>query len=151
MSAAPARLEVEGLSKRFGGLTAVRDISFSVKAGEILGLIGPNGSGKSTVIEGFDFITVDFPDPLGPIRPRISPALTEKLICLSGGQSAEPLGEAFDLKPGRRRAHAASPHAPSREIPDGRSISRRNTAPAAPPRMVRRPPGPRRRSPARRP
>ena len=46
-----ALLEVEGLTKRFGGLVAVKDISFSIQAGEILGLIGPNGSGKSTVMK----------------------------------------------------------------------------------------------------
>jgi branched-chain amino acid transport system ATP-binding protein len=51
MNAAVPRLEVNGLQKRFGGLTAVKDISFSVHAGEILGLIGPNGSGKSTVMK----------------------------------------------------------------------------------------------------
>jgi len=44
-------LRVEGVTKRFGGLVAVKDISFAVKAGEILGLIGPNGSGKSTVMK----------------------------------------------------------------------------------------------------
>jgi branched-chain amino acid transport system ATP-binding protein len=44
-------LEVENLTKRYGGLTAARDISFSVEPGEILGLIGPNGSGKSTVMK----------------------------------------------------------------------------------------------------
>jgi branched-chain amino acid transport system ATP-binding protein len=44
-----ALLEVDDLSKRFGGLQAVASLSFSVAEGEILGLIGPNGAGKSTV------------------------------------------------------------------------------------------------------
>jgi branched-chain amino acid transport system ATP-binding protein len=43
-------LEVSQLTKRFGGLVAVKDLSFSVRGGEILGLIGPNGSGKSTAM-----------------------------------------------------------------------------------------------------
>lgn len=42
-------LSVDGLTKEFGGLTAVDDLSFGVDSGEILGLIGPNGSGKTTV------------------------------------------------------------------------------------------------------
>ncbi|KXU92478.1 ABC transporter ATP-binding protein [Caballeronia megalochromosomata] len=42
---------VRGLTKRFGGLVAVKDIGFDIKPGEILGLIGPNGSGKSTVMK----------------------------------------------------------------------------------------------------
>jgi branched-chain amino acid transport system ATP-binding protein len=42
-------LSVDGLTKQFGGLTAVDDLSFGVESGEILGLIGPNGSGKTTV------------------------------------------------------------------------------------------------------
>ena len=46
-----ALLEVGGLTKRFGGLVAVKDIGFAIEAGEILGLIGPNGSGKSTVMK----------------------------------------------------------------------------------------------------
>ncbi|HET6306394.1 MAG TPA: ATP-binding cassette domain-containing protein [Rhodopila sp.] len=46
-----ALLDVNGLTKRFGGLVAVKDIGFSINAGEILGLIGPNGSGKSTVMK----------------------------------------------------------------------------------------------------
>lgn len=45
------RLAVAGLTKRFGGLVAVKDIAFALHDGEILGLIGPNGSGKSTVIK----------------------------------------------------------------------------------------------------
>ncbi len=44
-----ALLEVEGVSKRFGGVHAVQSLSFSVAEGSIVGLIGPNGAGKSTL------------------------------------------------------------------------------------------------------
>jgi ABC-type branched-subunit amino acid transport system ATPase component len=44
-------LEVRGLTKRFGGLVAVKNVGFDIAPGEILGLIGPNGSGKSTVMK----------------------------------------------------------------------------------------------------
>jgi ABC-type branched-subunit amino acid transport system ATPase component len=44
-------LRVEGLTKRYGGLVAVKDMGFSIEPGEILGLIGPNGSGKSTCMK----------------------------------------------------------------------------------------------------
>ena len=47
----PPRLEVSGLTKRFGGLVAVKDMHLTVGHGEIVGLIGPNGSGKSTVMK----------------------------------------------------------------------------------------------------
>jgi branched-chain amino acid transport system ATP-binding protein len=57
-------LEVKGLVKRFGGFTAVNNVSFKVDQGEILGLIGPNGSGKSTI---FNMLSGTFPPTAGSI------------------------------------------------------------------------------------
>jgi len=51
MSMAPTLLAVEDLSKSYGGVHAVRGVSFSLAAGEILALIGPNGAGKSTCFD----------------------------------------------------------------------------------------------------
>ena len=53
---APALLTLERVTKRFGGLTAVRDVSLEVRSGDLLGIIGPNGAGKTTlfhVISGY--------------------------------------------------------------------------------------------------
>jgi ABC-2 type transport system ATP-binding protein len=46
-----AAFEARNLTKRYGRLTALSDVSFSVRGGEVLGLIGPNGSGKTTLFE----------------------------------------------------------------------------------------------------
>jgi ABC-2 type transport system ATP-binding protein len=43
-------IEVQGLTKRYGDFTAVRDLSFAVRPGEVLGLVGPNGAGKTTTL-----------------------------------------------------------------------------------------------------
>jgi branched-chain amino acid transport system ATP-binding protein len=50
----PVLLEVRDLTKRFGGLTANREVAFQVAPGELVGIIGPNGAGKSTL---FDLLT----------------------------------------------------------------------------------------------
>jgi len=58
-------LQVEGLSKTFGGVTAVRDLSFTVSAGERLGIIGPNGAGKTTT---FNVISGEYRPTAGMVR-----------------------------------------------------------------------------------
>jgi branched-chain amino acid transport system ATP-binding protein len=60
-------LEARGLSRTFGGLRAVSNVSFAVEQGEILGLIGPNGAGKTTV---FNLVT-------GFVRPTAGEILLE--------------------------------------------------------------------------
>jgi branched-chain amino acid transport system ATP-binding protein len=60
-------LRVEKLTKRFGGFTAVNNVSFDVAEGEILGLIGPNGSGKSTT---FNLVAGALRPDAGSVRFR---------------------------------------------------------------------------------
>ncbi|HEV7926827.1 MAG TPA: ABC transporter ATP-binding protein [Verrucomicrobiae bacterium] len=49
-SFAPPQIEVAGLTKLYGDFTAVNDLSFSVRPGEVIGLVGPNGAGKTTTL-----------------------------------------------------------------------------------------------------
>ncbi len=68
-------LTLDHVTKRFGGLTAVGDVSFSIEEGEIYGLIGPNGAGKTTI---FNLITGVY-------------TLTEGTVHFNGGDNTERL------------------------------------------------------------
>jgi len=70
-----ASLEVRGLCKSFGGIHAVKDISFEVRPGEIIGLIGPNGAGKTTC---FNLITGFYTPTAGSVRYGGSDVTGEK-------------------------------------------------------------------------
>jgi len=67
-------LEIERARKEFGGLVAVNDMSFSVRAGQIVGLIGPNGAGKSTM---FNLVTGVLPLTSGSVRFRARDGLQQ--------------------------------------------------------------------------
>src|SRR2546428_2754382 len=58
-------LDVQGLSKRFSGVRAVQDVSFTVPEGAIFAVIGPNGAGKTTL---FNMIAGALPPDAGTIR-----------------------------------------------------------------------------------
>ncbi|MEI5585446.1 MULTISPECIES: branched-chain amino acid ABC transporter ATP-binding protein/permease [unclassified Agromyces] len=64
LAAGETILEVRGLTKRYGGVVAVDDVSFTVPAGRIMGLIGPNGAGKTTC---FNMITGAIPPTSGTV------------------------------------------------------------------------------------
>jgi len=83
-------LSVSGLTKRFGALRAVNNVSFDVSAGEILGLIGPNGSGKSTT---FNCIAGLYAPDGGTIRFEGADitGLTPNRVCHKG------LGRTFQI------------------------------------------------------
>lgn len=83
-------LQVEHLSKNFGGLRAVSELSFELHEGEILGLIGPNGAGKSTV---FEMISGFYPPTEGEIlfEGKSLVGMAPHLICQKG------IGRTFQL------------------------------------------------------
>jgi branched-chain amino acid transport system ATP-binding protein len=70
-----ALLEIDRLTKEFGGLTALQDVTFAVNDGEILGVIGPNGAGKTTL---FNCITGMMAPSRGAIRFRGQPIQGQK-------------------------------------------------------------------------
>jgi branched-chain amino acid transport system ATP-binding protein len=78
-----AILEIKQVSKFFGGLAAVSDVSFSVEEGSIMGLIGPNGAGKTTL---FNCITGYYPPSKGEIffNGRRLNGLDPDKVCMLG-------------------------------------------------------------------
>ena len=92
-----ALLEVTGLTKRFGGVVANRDISFAVRAGELVGVIGPNGAGKSTL---FDLLTGFTRPDAGTVRidGRDTTRLRPDEICRLGvGRTFQKLRPFHDM------------------------------------------------------
>jgi ABC-2 type transport system ATP-binding protein len=94
-------IEVRGLTKTFGAVTAVRDVSFTAPAGQVTGFLGPNGSGKTTTLRV----------ALGLIRPTAGEALVGGLPYRHLAQPRRRVGallEATGFHPGRRaRDHLA--------------------------------------------
>jgi ABC-2 type transport system ATP-binding protein len=90
-------VETEGLTRRFGDLTAVDQLNLSISGGEIFGLLGPNGAGKTTVIK---MLTTLLPPSAGtarvagfdiqrqPARVRAEIAYVPQLVSADGGLTA---------------------------------------------------------------
>ncbi len=119
-------LEVQRLSKRFGGVQAVSDLSFSLDEGEMLGLIGPNGAGKTTVFNLVSgFLSPDAGDVR--LRGRSVRGLEPHAICRRGlartFQIVRPFAHLTVLDNVKVGAFACHPHAPealarAREVVD---------------------------------
>lgn len=118
-------LELKGLSKRFGGLVAVNDLSFEVDAGEVVGLLGPNGSGKTTAM---NLVSGALAPSAGEVRlagrrisglpshqiARLGVARTFQLVRVLGGMNCrDNVAAGLAFRPGGLHGHAAA-HAAQR-------------------------------------
>jgi ABC-2 type transport system ATP-binding protein len=107
-------IEVRGLTKTFGSVTAVRDVSFTAPAGQVTGFLGPNGSGKTTTLRA----------ALGLIRPSAGEALIGGVPYRRLARPRRRVGallEATGFHPGRRarehlRVLAAADGVPDRRV-----------------------------------
>jgi ABC-2 type transport system ATP-binding protein len=106
-------LEVRGLTKTFGPVTAVREVSFRAPAGQVTGLLGPNGSGKTTTLRA----------TLGLVRPTAGTALIGGLAYRSLPRPRRIVGamlEATGFHPGRRARDHLRVLAAAADVPDRR-------------------------------
>jgi ABC-2 type transport system ATP-binding protein len=106
-------LEVRGLTKTFGTVTAVRDVSFRAPAGQVTGLLGPNGSGKTTTLRA----------ALGLVRPTAGTVLIGGLPYRNLPRPRRVVGamlEATGFHPGRRARDHLRVLAAAAEVPDRR-------------------------------
>jgi len=108
-------LECQHVSKRFGALAAVNDLSFSVAAGEVLGIGGPNGAGKTTL---FEVISGLSPASEGEIRfdGRRIDRLAPEAICHLGIARTFQLNAAFDTLSVWENALAAATFGRARQL-----------------------------------
>ncbi|SEB49844.1 ABC-2 type transport system ATP-binding protein [Paramicrobacterium humi] len=106
-------IEISGLTKRFGGFTAVNDLSFSVEPGRVTGFLGPNGAGKTTTLRSLLGLVAPTSGTatIGGIRYRDLPSpLTTVGAAL----------EASSFHPGRSAEHHLSIYAQAARIPSSR-------------------------------
>jgi len=106
-------IEIRGLSKRFGAVDAVRDLSFTVPAGQVTGFLGPNGAGKTTTLRTL----------LGLVRPTAGEALIDGQPYQRLREPRRVVGavlEATAAHPGRRARDHLRVLAGAARVPDGR-------------------------------
>ena len=106
-------IEVRGLTKTFGPVTAVREVSFRAPAGQVTGLLGPNGSGKTTTLRA----------TLGLVRPTAGTVLIGGLPYRNLPRPRRIVGamlEATGFHPGRRARDHLLVLAAAAEVPDQR-------------------------------
>src|SRR3954447_10215143 len=83
-------ISVEGLSKRFGRTWAVRDVSFAVQPGEVVGLLGPNGAGKTTTIQMLLGIITPTTGRIGILGLDLARERTRVLVPINSAECRRP-------------------------------------------------------------
>ncbi len=116
----PALFEVKGLSKKFGHIAALSDVSFHVRAGEILGLIGPNGAGKSTLFECLAGVSPSDSGEVLAAGRRAAASIFIAVLCSRRNRSVaraiRALGARFHHRVPRRTRASASTRLSSNSI-----------------------------------